>query len=168
MNKCILLINTLLVLLLSIVFTGCERSDPETEKIIEGSWECRYFEKEDGDEIEIVRAEEYMLNDHTFSSINTVYGIDDYERVYIFTLRYRGTWMASKSQLINTIDPESIEISGNASIFNRGEITKLKNDLLKDLKKSRYKEAVEIKNVTSDSFLVEDDEGEIIKYERVY
>lgn len=153
----------LCALLLALTSCGVV-SDSETEKMIEGSWECVQYETEDGARMKISEEITYYADTHLFQSELNI-SIVSPIKAHLATVKYSGTWRATKEELIGEIEPKSISTSHNTKYLDRSDMLELRRDLLGETERSY--DGGKILSLTDDSLEIEDDEGDIFTYSRI-
>lgn len=163
------LLLSVMVSLTAVLTFGCTmtvKSDPETEKAIEGTWECSQTEYEDGISMTFTFRETYSLPDHRSSTTATIYvGYPVNERM--LTMTYSGEWRASKDVLANHVDEKSVDLSWNRNLLDASDVREMEDEMLSELKKNGYRESLELLTPITDTFEARDDDGERYRYKRV-
>lgn len=166
--KKVLIITVCLAIAVTLM-CGCTltvKSDPATERKLEGTWEFVEFEYEDGVALKITTRETYTLADHRFTAEITTHAGSPVNR-HLMTLSYEGEWRASKDMLLNYIDKGSLNFSFNKMLFDKSDMLRLRTEMSVELRKNDYREGVEIKSPITDRFIAEDAEGDTYTYRRV-
>ncbi|MBD5258524.1 MAG: hypothetical protein HDS52_07565 [Barnesiella sp.] len=167
MKKKFLCTVSLVMLMVSLAFTGCSNSAPrehdaETEAKLIGKWEWSATQMEDGELGAFHTTEEYC-EDMTYSFVTKCKS----DGIWLFTVTGSGTWSASKDFITVEYDKKSIEFKVNTSFFDQSDRKELEENFVEELRKEDYIDNTPINSEITDSFESEDEEFGAITYYRI-
>lgn len=157
----------ILVSLFAISLTSCGvQSDDTTESMLRGKWIGAYDDPSDGIHVEIKYKFKYVNSKLTLRTFTQTTDLFDLESgTYLYTVKWNGSWKASKDKIQFDISPESVtyEYSEDIDPVEFGRFTtefeeEIKNDptWISD-----------IKSISWSSWTEVDDEGTTIVYDRI-
>ncbi len=164
-------ILTVVAIMLAVVCVSCDAMpDSETEKKIEGTWECVQMEDEDGVNMKFSEVTTFYYSDDADDNrfectirLNTMSPV----KMSLGTVTYSGTWYASKSKLIQEIDKGSVKVSLNKMI-DKSDRQQMRLELLRDLHNEDYTEGGAIISISDNEFTLRDEiENDIYEYRRI-
>ena len=161
-------VGQFIVALVFVIFlSGCNlSSDSETEGKLDGTWRTLQYETEDGMQMKVTETVTYNAGSHTFDakmSLDLVSPLN----MKMLTLKYSGTWRATKSKLIGTIDKNSLDFSFS-NMVDKSDRTELEKEFMHELEKGSFIDGGKILEISSDEFKLEDEsDGTLYEYKRV-
>lgn len=156
----------LTIVVISMFLSGCGLiPDAETEKKLDGTWIQTEQIHEDGITWIMTETITYNADSHEFDS-RLELDLTSPETMHIGSVKYSGTWSASKEKLIGKIDKNSLRFSFSR-LLDRSDREEMKKMLMDGLKEGEYIDGGVIVSLSDNAFELRDEEDNTLyKYRR--